>query len=71
MKLNEILQGGTILELGSNSLKKIFSWLMILLLIQFWDIKTLVFFFLGVYSTLFIISTILFIKWKRKLLKNL
>jgi hypothetical protein len=71
MNLFEVFEGGIILSRGVRIVGKSLLLLSILFWGIFFDVTRVIQVYLGVYTILLIINTILFVKWKRKLIKNL
>jgi hypothetical protein len=71
MNLFEVFEGGIILSRGARIVGKSLLLLSILFWGIFFDVTRVIQVYLGVYTILLIINTILFVKWKRKLIKNL
>jgi hypothetical protein len=71
MNIFEVLEGGTILIRGARIVGNSILLLSLLFWGLFFDIVRVIQTYIGIYTILLIINTILFVKWKRKLIKNL
>lgn len=69
--LNEILELGKIIQRGTSSMSNILGLTTLFVLSYYFNIRNILILLVGFYGIIFLYNTFKYIKWKKKLLKQI